>query len=492
LSTPAAKIASTKITHQNRSTKNHLDKRQDTAYYEVNRKPTNGSEIRGTVISARKARIQRNMKRATMEEERKSRGWVKIAVIVIILGLVALAAWRVIDSLSSQDNTTPEDAVNVSVKAAVVGDIETTSIYTGKIASADEVNVIPSVAGKVTSVHVKIGQKVKKGDLLFTVDGSQIESQVNTTKIQYDAAVNAVKEGKNGVTQLKDAMKEVDKVIADINAALKKLPAAAPATPGAPGQTATGAAVTLEQQRTQLQAQLTEAQSAKKDLQAQITQSESGVKQLETQEKLAKEGYDAAKKAIANTQVTAPSDGVVTALNVKEEVLISQAMPAAVLSNTADILVDSSISEKVVGKIKVGDQVNIYVKAVTEAAFVGRVVTVVDAPPTGMTTYPIQVAVDNGSDSILPGMAAEIEIVDNKATGVLIIPSAAIMVKSGGETVAVVKDDKPELIAVTTGIDDGERVEIRDGLQVGDQVIYQGQSFVTADTRINIVEDNAQ
>ena len=145
-----------------------------------------------------------------------------------------------------------------------------------------------------------------------------------------------------------------------------------------------------------------------------------------------------------------------------------------------------------VGKIKVGDQVKVYVKAVTEAAFTGRVLTVVDAPPTGMTTYPIQVSVDDGSDNILPGMAAEIEIVDNKATGVLIIPSAAVMVKAGGETVAVVKDDKPTLIAVATGIDDGARVEIRDGLNVGDKVIYQGQSFVTAETRINIVEDNTQ
>ena len=427
-----------------------------------------------------------------MEEERKSRGWVKIVVIVVILGLGVLAAWRLMDSLSNQQNAAPEDAVNVSVKEAVIGDIETTSIYTGKIASANEGNVIPSIAGKVTGVHVKIGQKVKKGDLLFTVDGSQIESQVNTSKIQYDAATSALKEGRDGVTQLKDAMKEVDKIIGELSAALKKLPASAPAATAVPGQPATGAAIALEQQRTQLQSQLTEAQSAKKDLQGQLTQAESGIKQLETQEKLAKEGYEAAKKVVANTRVTAPSDGVVTALNVQEEVLISQTMPAAVLSNTADIQVESSISEKVVGKIKVGDQVKVYVKAVTEAAFTGRVLTVVDAPPTGMTTYPIQVSVDDGSDNILPGMAAEIEIVDNKATGVLIIPSAAVMVKAGGETVAVVKDDKPTLIAVATGIDDGARVEIRDGLNVGDKVIYQGQSFVTAETRINIVEDNTQ
>lgn len=69
------------------------------------------------------------------------------------------------------------------------GDISDTNEYIGSISSADEVNVAPLVSGEVTAIHAKVGDKVKEGDILFSVDNEAALQQYNSAKSAYDSAV---------------------------------------------------------------------------------------------------------------------------------------------------------------------------------------------------------------------------------------------------------------------------------------------------------------
>ncbi|MFA6942159.1 MAG: efflux RND transporter periplasmic adaptor subunit, partial [Clostridiaceae bacterium] len=63
--------------------------------------------------------------------------------------------------------------------------------YCSSIEAADKIGVTPDVSGKVSKIDVKIGQSVKKGDVLFMLDSTETELQLKQSVANYDAAVSA-------------------------------------------------------------------------------------------------------------------------------------------------------------------------------------------------------------------------------------------------------------------------------------------------------------
>ena len=82
-----------------------------------------------------------------------------------------------------------ESQITVSTTAPQVGDLSVTTQYIGKIQPETTVSVYPEVSGKVTAVYVSPGETVSKGDLLFEIDPSDLEEQLETAQAQYDSTV---------------------------------------------------------------------------------------------------------------------------------------------------------------------------------------------------------------------------------------------------------------------------------------------------------------
>lgn len=78
--------------------------------------------------------------------------------------------------------------INVTVDTASVRDLSSDVTYTGEVKPASDVSVSPKVSGKVTGVNVEIGKYVNAGDVLFTIDDTDLKLSYNQALAAYNSA----------------------------------------------------------------------------------------------------------------------------------------------------------------------------------------------------------------------------------------------------------------------------------------------------------------
>jgi RND family efflux transporter MFP subunit len=205
---------------------------------------------------------------------------------------------------------------------------------------------------------------------------------------------------------------------------------------------------------------------------------------------MARESYAAAGDAIGNATVTSPIGGYVTSVNVSVGGMASQASPAVTISNTDRLEINTGLSENMINKVKPGDTVEVRVKSVSEdSSFVGTVTAMAPAPAVGSLTYPIVITLDSPGEEVKPGMFAEVTIAADKVEGALAVPSKSVFIRAGRQMViSLDASDAVVLNEVTTGVDNGDVIEIKSGLTAGDRVVTEGQSYLNVTSKVNIVE----
>jgi len=101
--------------------------------------------------------------------------------------------------------------------------------------------------------------------------------------------------------------------------------------------------------------------------------------------------------------------------------------------------------------------------------------------------YSLELAIDNPSGEILPDMFARVDIVKQEVVDALSIPLYSIITLNNEQVVYVVNDHTVHARTVKTGIQEGWRIEITDGLDAGDHVIAIGHRSVSEGQPVNVV-----
>lgn len=343
----------------------------------------------------------------------------KLILIIILILAVALGIYRIINSYKPAVSV-EKDPVNVTVTTAEIDTIYATSPLMGRIDPVESASVVPMTAGKVTAVHISLGDYIKKGKILFELDKTQMAASYNQAKLVFD-----------------NAKIDYDRMTLLYNEG----------------------AVSLQQYQG-----------------------------AQTQFNVAQENLTAAGNALSYCNVTSPIDGYITSVNVAVGDLASQSMPAVTIANVSALEINTTLSEYLVGKVKQGDKVEVYIKTLSEDPFSGTVKAISPAPATGTLTYPITINVENPNGIIKAGMFAQVQIISDRKENILCIPSDSVFMKSGETKVAVLKGNIPSLVTVTTGLDNGTMVEITSGLNPGDVVVISGQQYVIEGEAVNIVK----
>jgi multidrug efflux pump subunit AcrA (membrane-fusion protein) len=172
--------------------------------------------------------------------------------------------------------------------------------------------------------------------------------------------------------------------------------------------------------------------------------------------------------------VYAPMAGVIDARNVN----VGQAVePNTVLfhiSNREKMLVVAVVYEEDVGKVKLGQDVNVHVLSYPKEVFTGKV-TLIEPNFDSLTrTVNVQIILTNKENLLKPGMFVRANLVLNKADGVLSIPNSALIEANGEQFVFVRNGKSYDRIDVRLGASDDDYTEITDGLVPGDEVVTQG------------------
>ena len=345
-----------------------------------------------------------------------------ILLILLLLALGGAAYWRLL-APKEQLEALPEQAVQVYTATARLDDIEVNTVLTGKVRASEEASVYAAATASVQRIYVEKGDHVKKGDRLFSLDATQVQGGYAQAQAATDMAAEGVEMARQNLERMQTLYD--------------------------------GAAIAL--------AQLEQAQNQFSQAQSQLRQAEASL--------------SAASSSFGLLNFSAPVSGYITEVNIKEGVYPMSQLPAIIIASLDDLEIFAAVSEYLVGRLAEGAAVSYHIPSLDEATYQGVIKSVALAPASGSLTYPVTVALET-AEGIKPGMFAELSIPSQHKEEVLVIPASALITRGGLIQVAVLEGDLPYLREVKTGVNNGEMVEITEGLAPGETVITKGQHYI--------------
>ncbi len=363
--------------------------------------------------------------------------WIGIAAVVAALGF---AAWTYLK---------PEDQVNYLTQPVSRIDINQTVSATGEISAAQLVTVGSQASGQIKKLHVKIGQQVKKGDLIAEIDSTTQLNELNTNKAKLDTYK----------AQLVSA--EIKQRTADKKYKREKALWAEDAT--------------SKQELEDAEDTLAAAKASVAELKSLIKQTQISINTSE-----ADLGY---------TRIMATMDGTVVSIPVEEgqTVNANQTTPTIVqLADLSKMQNKMQIAEGDAGKVKAGQALTFTILSQPDNARSA----VIDTVDPGLTTmsqgsyttstdttdtaiyYYARALVPNEDGSLHIGMTTENTITINQAKNVLSVPNLAVKTQKGKKVVRVLDDkNQPQQREIKTGLSDGTNTQVLSGVKEGEKVI---------------------
>jgi HlyD family secretion protein len=388
-----------------------------------------------------------------------------------LAGLALAAATAVV--LSQRGPARP--AVDV-VSATRQPRFVSTVTASGAIVATRYADIGSSVMGKIVSLAVAEGDRVRAGQVLARIDAVQAESDLSGTQAQ----VMALEAGQRAAREQVRAA-AADVAAADARAAdtrqqfvRKKELFDAGLLPAADFDAA----------RTALEhadAQLAAARAAADRIQHEEVAAERRVEQARAERRRASD-------ILSKTSIVSPINGVVTRLHVREGEMVVvgiQNQPGTTLMTVSDLdAIDAElkVAEADVLQLALGQASTVTLEAMPGRSFAGRVVEVgASALPVSGTgaaarEFKAVVRLEQPDPRLRPGLTCDAEIVTAERADVITVPLQSVVLRQPASSapeqpgVFVVKDGRAEFVPVTTGVIGGLDIEVR-GVTEGSPVI---------------------
>lgn len=140
----------------------------------------------------------------------------------------------------------------------------------------------------------------------------------------------------------------------------------------------------------------------------------------------------------------------------------------------SSVWIDANVFEKDLQRVRPGQEVKVLVTAFPETTFSGRVILVSSVVDPETRSVKVRTEVPNPDGRLKPDMFANVRIITDLHGTAISIPQSAVL-DDGGKSIVFVSDGAGyKKRQVTTGIQGNDRIEIVDGLQVGDKVVVKG------------------
>jgi len=193
-------------------------------------------------------------------------------------------------------------------------------------------------------------------------------------------------------------------------------------------------------------------------------------------------------------KIYAPFEGVVTARNTDIGDLINSGNSGGVktdlfhIAQPGTLRVYVNVPEEYSQGIKVGMTATLSLAEFPGRYFPGKLVRTAEAINMTTRTLLIEIDVDNPTGALLSGSYAEVHLKVPSQASTLLLPVNALLFRSEGLHVGIVKDGKVVLTAVTPGHDFGNQIEIVSGLKPDDLVIINPPDSIVSGQQVQIVQ----
>ena len=422
--------------------------------------------------------------------ERKRRSTRKRQIIIGVVGFFVL--WVIVSILLSKR----EKPIPVTTEKAARKTILQIVSATGKVQPETEVKISPEVAGEIIDLPVEDGKGVNKGDLLVRIKPDSYKALLE----QQEAAISAAKatnlQQKATMLKTEQDIKRAEDMYAKKTISVQEYNAAQAA-----------------------------ADVAKNTY-------ESSLHEIER----AQAGSSQARDQLSKTTVYSPIDGTVTILNSKlgERIVATGQFAGTEVMRVADLghmeaRVD--VNENDVVNVKGGDKANVKIDAYGGRKFHGTVYQIANTGKTTgagtqeeVTNFEVKIRIDDHDVTLKPGLSCTADIETSMVKDAVAVPMQAVTIRTGdsnlspeeiekkkqktaqrdkgdnnaeyvnerqekatqreereklAKVVFLKKGSKAQSVKVTTGISDDTYMEIKTGVQPGDEVISGSYSAIS-------------
>ena len=184
--------------------------------------------------------------------------------------------------------------------------------------------------------------------------------------------------------------------------------------------------------------------------------------------------------------VTAPISGVIATREIKPGNFVQINTPIFSIVDTSRLEATLNVPEREFETLKAGQAVQLSADALPGKTFDGRIDRVSPVVDSGSGTFRV-VSTFDGGGLLQPGMFGRIRIGYDQRADALVVPRTALLDDDGDPAVFVVREGKAVRVPVKLGYMDGEWVEVREGLKIGDGVVTAGKIALRDGTAVEAV-----
>jgi membrane fusion protein, multidrug efflux system len=304
----------------------------------------------------------------------------------------------------------------------------------GEIKARHEQRLGFRVGGKIATRSVEVGQIVKAGTILATMDAADVMPQINAQAAQLEVAkVNTQFQ----ISDLQRQQELRDKGF--ISAAA-------------------------------IQRQQTTADSAR------------------AQEQAAASTLANARNALAFQTLRADRPGVVIAVDAEAGSVVAAGQSVVRLAQTGEIEVAVNVPERSVNALRDAKSLDIVIDAIPGKVYSGTLRELAPSADPVTRTFPARLAIKASDAEIKLGMTATVRATLN-SNQVLVVPLSAIATRDGQQKVWVVDAAQAvQPVAITTGAIVGESITVASGLNPGQRVVTAGANLLVAGQKVRVLE----
>lgn len=468
---------------------------------------------------------------------------------IIIIGLVALILMFSVIAFIKKPKT--EDTIGgykkgprVKIEKVKKEDIQTRISTSGKLEAKNTSTVYLNNANKVVQVHKKVGDTVKKGEVIVTLDEvvtQKISNDLEATRLRLQAAQQSLNKllsggSKQEILAAQSSIIQYEKQELDAKDMIErettnlenykidlenqkqeyKIQEELFSQGLASQKELDNAKIALDKMKQQVESTEAAITSAKKSLEVAKTQREKaeydlGVLLNKYEDKNKRQQIDAAQaeiKAIENqlyalendvqraqNTIVAPIDGVIIVGPEEEGMSLSPNTPVVTIVDPSDLIVTCQISPYYAPDLKVGlDAIVKYTgsKTIEANAKVTKVSQVAIASKNAAdmskdtATIPIEVHVTDKNSVLRPGFSVDVKVITESRTNVCTLPILATMEDDEGETyVYVVKEDGSlEKRIIKQGLSNGLYVEA-ENISEGEIIVSNPTDYLTEGMKVS-------
>lgn len=356
----------------------------------------------------------------------------------IITSIAFLSLIGFVTSCSKSEEKTATELPAISVTINQTGGSNSGKYVTasGKIEAENSANISTRMMGYVTSVKVKTGQKVSKGQLLATISSTDLQAK----KAQAEAGVN------QATAVYNSAKRDYDRF------------------------------VVLFSQKS----------ASQKEMDDMTTHFEMAKASLET----AKQMKNEVMAQFSYTNITAPFSGVVTGTFVKEGDMANPGMPIVSVEGESKLQAVVMVSESEISNIKNGMTTDVNIKSLDKTVK-GKVTEVSTSARNTGGQYIVKIDLDK-TENVLSGMFVNVVFpiekqAEKTQNNLVLIPQEAVITQGQLRGIYVVNDDNTAILRwLRLGKIYGNDIEVLSGLASGEKYVLKADGRLFNGVKVNI------